>query len=104
MIVFILTNAFPGFDKIRPEKLDKNLQSIVSFRNLIAHRKLDVRPEILLNYDGKTINLIAYTTDQNRIKPSVKAITQELINTESKLIADTAQLIMNIGELIRQKP
>lgn len=102
LVIFVLKNGLSEFYKSN-RKLDKKLQAASSFRNLIAHRKLDFRPETLISFNGIDVTLVSTTTSDNLTHLSDKVINQNLISIESKKIGELSEVILKAGELIREQ-
>lgn len=101
LLVFSMKHGAPEFFK-KHKTIDHKIQNINSFRNIVAHRKLDIVPEVVLNFDGSSLHFILAATEDNDISLKRKIITPALLEKEAKLITATATIIREFHALIKK--
>jgi hypothetical protein len=102
MLIFIIKNSFLDFDKYY-KKLDRELQQLNAFRNLIVHRKAEITRKQIKRFDGETINFIEYTTKDHKAINKAKEINQELIEKEKERIKNAYFIVLELLNLIQKK-
>ncbi len=101
MVIFVMKNGFPSFYN-ENKKLDKELQKLNAFRNVIAHRKLKLTINEIMSFDDKNLKLISLSTSDNDPMPKEMILNAELIQKEAKRIDAAMEKLSELYELINK--
>ena len=91
---FIIENAFPQFDK-ENGFLKKGISQVIKFRNIVAHKKFAQTYEDVMRFDGTTIFLKGWQTEENKISLKPFELNRTIVN-------ENYQLMIKIDKSLRE--